>query len=88
MTNTTGEIGHNEPWRYNNRTNTATNTNQQPHTTRPTSHSGFHNNPPDNNSSDNRNGPTCFRCGEQSHMRIECSKESLLHTLQEPKPQH
>ena len=78
MTNTTGVIGHNKPWRYNNRTNTATHTNQQPHTTRPTIHSGFHNNSP--NSSDNRNGPTCFRCGEQGHMRIECSKERVFCT--------
>ena len=38
--------------------------------TRPTSHNSFHNNSP--NSSDNRNGPTCFKCGEQGHMRMSC----------------
>ena len=39
-------------------------------TTRPTGHYGFHNNSP--NSSDNRNSPTCFKCGEQGHMRMDC----------------
>ena len=29
------------------------------------------------NSSDTRNGPTCFTCGEQGHMRLEC-RESFL----------
>ena len=38
--------------------------------TRPTGCNGLcNNNSP--NSSDNRNGPTCFRCGEQGHMRLE-----------------
>ena len=41
--------------------------------TRPTGHNGLQNdNPP--NPSDPRNGPTCFRCGEQGHMRAECRK--------------
>ena len=35
-----------------------------------TSHNGLFNNSP--NSSGNRNTPTCFRCGEQGHMRHEC----------------
>ena len=60
-TSTTSVIGCNEEWRYNNRTNTATCTNHQTCTTRPSSCNGFHNNSP--NSSDNRNGPTCFRYG-------------------------
>ena len=69
-TNTTGATGCNDPWRYNNGENTTTHTNPQGHTTRATGHNGFHNNSP--NSSDNRNGPTCFRCGEQGHMRMDC----------------
>ena len=69
MTNTIGTTGRNDPWRYNNGAHTATHTNPQGCTTRPTSHTGFHNNSP--NSSDNRNGPTCFKCGEQGHMRMD-----------------
>ena len=76
-TNTTGVTGHNEQWRYNNGTNTAACTGYQTHTTRLSSHNGSHNSP---NSSDNRNGPTCFRCGEQGHMRIECSKDRVFCT--------
>ena len=71
VTNTIGTTGCNEPWRYNG-TNMATHTNTQGRTTRPTGHNGFHNNSP--NSSDNRNGPTCFRCGEQGHMRMDCKE--------------
>ena len=77
-TNTTSITGCNEQWRYNNGTNTATCMGHQTHTTRPASHNGSHNNLP--NSSDNRNSPTCFRCGEQSHMRIECSKDRVFCT--------
>ena len=77
-TNTTGITSCNELWRYNNRTNTATGTNPQTHTTRPSSHNGFHNNSP--NSSDNRNSPICFRCGEQGHMRLKCRKERVYCT--------
>ena len=40
--------------------------------TRPTGRNGLHNNLP--NSSDKRNGPTCFRCGEQGHIRSECGE--------------
>ena len=72
----TGATGHNEPWRYNNGTNTATHTYLQTCMTRPSGHNGFHNNSP--NSSDNRNGPTCFRCGEQGHMRLKYSKDRLF----------
>ena len=71
-TNTTGATGHNEPWRYNNGTNMATHTNLQAHMTRQANRNGFQNNSP--NSSDNRNGPTCYRCGEQGHMKIDCKE--------------
>ena len=41
--------------------------------TNPTSRNGLQNdNSP--NPSDLRNGPTCFRCGEQGHMRAKCRK--------------
>ena len=77
-TNTTGTTGRNEQWRYNNGTNTATHMNSQAHTTRPSNHNGFQNNSP--NSSDNRNGPTCFKCGEQGHMKRDC-KERVYCTI-------
>ena len=73
-TNITNATGHNEPWRYNNRTNTATHT----HMTRPASHNGSHNSLP--NLSDKRNGPTCFRCGEQGHMRLKCRADRVYCT--------
>ena len=79
-TNTTGATGHNDLWRYNNGANTATHMNPQGHTTRPTGHNGFHNNLP--NSSDNRNGPTCFKCGEQGHMRMDCRERVFAHTAE------
>ena len=69
-TNTTDATGCNDPWRYNNGANTATHMNLQRCTTRSTGCNGFHNNSP--NSSDNRNSPTCFKCGEQGHMRMDC----------------
>ena len=50
----------------------ATHMNSQASTTRPSNHNGFQNNSP--NSSDNRNGPTCFKCGEQGHMRMDCKE--------------
>ena len=78
VTDTTSVTGCNELWSYNNGTNTATHTNPQTHMTRPSSCNGFHNNLP--NPSDNRNGPTCFRCGEQGYMRLECSKERVYCT--------
>ena len=77
-TSTTSATGRNELWRYNNRTNTARHTNTQAHTTRPSSHNGFHNN--SLNSSDNRNGPTCFKCGEQGHMRMDCKERVFFCT--------
>ena len=72
-TNATDIAGRNEPWRRNNATNTSSNTINHRPTTRPTDRNGLQNdnspNPPDL-----RNGPTCFRCGEQGHMRAECRK--------------
>ena len=62
-TNTISATGHKEPWRYNNGTNAAIHANLQAHTTRPNGCNRFHNNSP--NSSDNRNGSTCFRCNQQ-----------------------
>ena len=46
--------------------------NPQARMTRPSGHNSFHNNSP--NSSDNRNGPTCFKCKEQGHMRMDCKE--------------
>ena len=59
-TNAIGITGHTDLWRCNNGTNTATNTASHRTSTRPTSCNGLcNNNSP--NSSDTRNGPTCFR---------------------------
>ena len=70
-TNATNVAGRNELWRRNNAASTSSNTINHRSTTRPTDHSGLQNdnspNPPDL-----RNGLTCFRCGEQGHMRAEC----------------
>ena len=41
--------------------------------TRPTSRNGLQTNNP-SIPTDPRNGPTCFRCGEQGHMKGECRK--------------
>ena len=72
-TNATDIAGCNEPWRRNNATNTSSNTINHRAATRPTSHNRLQNdnspNPPEP-----RNGPTCFKCGEQGHMRAECRK--------------
>ena len=46
--------------------------------TRPTGHNGFLNKSP--NSSNNRNAPMCFRCGEQGHMRNECKTKRVFCT--------
>ena len=72
-TNATDVAGCNKPWRQNNATNTSSNTINHRTATRPTGHIRLQNdNPP--NPSDPRNGTTCFRCGEQGHMRAECRK--------------
>ena len=72
-TNATDTAGHNETWRRDNTTNIGANTFNHRTTTRPTSCNGLQTNNP-SNPTDFRNGPTCFRCGEQGHMRGECRK--------------
>ena len=77
-TNATDTTDRNNLWRCNDGTNTATHMATQDRATGPTGRSGFQNNSP--NSSDARNGPTCFKCGEQGHMRLEC-RERVYCTL-------
>ena len=72
-TNTTEATGRNEPWRQENTTNIGANTFNHRTTTRPTGHNELQTNNP-SNPTDLRNGLTCFRCGEQGHMRGECRK--------------
>ena len=72
-TNATDTAGRNKPWRRNNTTNISSNTFNHRTTTRPTGHNGLQTNNP-SNPADLRNGPTCFRCGEQGHRRVECRK--------------
>ena len=72
-TNVTDTAGRNKPWRRNNTTNISSNTFNHRTTTRPTGHNRLQTNNP-SNPTDLRNGPTCFRCGEQGHMRGECRK--------------
>ena len=72
-TNATDTAGHNKPWRRNNTTNISSNTFNHRTTTRPTGRNGLQTNNP-SNPTDLRNGLTCFRCGEQGHMRGECRK--------------
>ena len=76
-TNATGITGCNDPWRCNNGTNTATNTAPHRTSTRTTGCNGLHNNNSPN-SSDTRNRTTCFRYGEQGHMRSECRERVFL----------
>ena len=73
-TNATETMGHNEPWRRNNATNAGSNMFNHRTTTRPTSRNGIQINNP-SNPTDLRSGPTCFRCGEQGHMRGECRRK-------------
>ena len=73
-TKATNTTDRSDLWRCNNGTQTAA----QDHATRPTGRSSFQNN--SLNSSDARNGPTCFKCGEQGHMRLEC-RERVYCTL-------
>ena len=70
-TNATSATGPSNLWRQNNIPRTAASTAPQRMSTRPTGRNDLHNNSLPN-SSDSRNGPTCFRCGEQGHMRAEC----------------
>ena len=73
-TNATDTVGRNEPWRRNNATNVGSNTFNHRTTTRPTSCNGLQTNNP-SNPTDLRSGPTCFRCGEQGHIRGECRRK-------------
>ena len=73
-TNATDTAGRNEPWRRNNTTSIGSNTFNHRTTTRLTGRNGLQiNNPP--NPTDLRNGLTCFRCGEQGHMKGECRRK-------------
>ena len=74
VTNATDTAGRYEPWRRNNTTNVGSNTFNHRTTTRPTSRNGLQINNP-SNPTDLRSGPTCFRCGEQGHMRGECRRK-------------
>ena len=77
-TNTTDAAGRNEPLRCNNAISTSSNTINYRTATRPTGRNRLQNenstNPPDL-----RNGPTCFRCREQGHMRAECRERVFCH---------
>ena len=93
-TNSSDVPGCNKPWRRNNVTNASSNTVNHRTATRPTDCNELQNdNPP--NLADPRNGPTCFRCGEQGHMRAECRKRvfcnhcrSYNHDTKECRKQH
>ena len=71
-TNATEGTGRNELWRYNNRSNTATCQDIQTHTMRQSGHNNFQYNSP--NFSDNRQGITCYRCGELGHIKADCKE--------------
>ena len=72
-TNTTDTAGRNELWRRNNATNISSNTFNCRTATRLTGRNRLQTDNP-SNPADPRNGLTCFRCGEQGHMRGECRK--------------
>ena len=73
-TNATDTAGRKQPWRRNNATNVGSNTFNHRTTTRLTSRNGLQINNP-SNPTDPRSGPTCFRCGEQGHMRGKCRRK-------------
>ena len=60
-TGTTKSTNRNTPWRHNNNMGTTVGT----VTHRPTSIM----------TTDNRSGPTCFRCGERGHIRFNCNEK-------------
>ena len=78
MTNAVEGTGHNEPWRYSNRANTATHQDTPTHTTRQPGHNNFQYNSP--NLSDNRRGINCYRCGELGHIKAECKERVFCTT--------
>ena len=67
-TNATGTTDRNDLWRHNSGINTARHTATQGRATRPTGHKWF---------PDGRNGLTCFKCGEQGHMRMDCREREF-----------
>ena len=72
-TNTTDAAACNKPWRRKNVTNISSNTFNHRTTTMPTSHNSPQTSNP-SNPTDHRNGPICFRCGEQGHIKGKCRK--------------
>ena len=84
-TNATSATGRSDLWRRNNIPRTAASTAPHRMSTRPTGHNDLHNNSSPN-SSDSRNGPTCFRCGEQGHMRAECRERVFCNHCKTYKP--
>ena len=73
MMNTTRSTNRNTPWRHINNTGTTIGTATHRPASVPVSHNDLRKSilP---NSSDNRNGPICFRCGEQGHIRSNCNE--------------
>ena len=67
---TTTSTGHNTPWRNNGKNNIPQQTCPSQATNTTDRNALFNDSP---NSSNDRNGPTCFKCGEQGHMRNECT---------------
>ena len=67
-TNTTRSTNHNTPWRHINNMGTTIGTTTHRPASVPTSRNDLRKSISPN-SSDNRNGPICFRCGEQGHIR-------------------
>ena len=60
MTSTTKSMNSNTPWRHNSNTGTTVGT--VTHGTTSVT------------ATDNRSGPTCFRCGERGHLRFNCTE--------------
>ena len=75
-TNMTRATGRDTPWRRSDNMGATTNMAMHRTTTGPTSRNGLHNNISPN-SSDNRNGPMCFRCGEHGHIRLACRERVI-----------
>ena len=79
-TSITRSTSRDAPWRHINNTGTTTSMTTHRSTTIPTSHNGLHKNISPN-SSDNRNGPVCFRCREQGHIRSNCNERVFPTTV-------
>ena len=72
-TSTTRSTNRNTLWRHINSTGTTIGTTMHRQTSVLTSHNDLRKSISPN-SSDNRNGPICFRCGEQGHIRSNCNE--------------